>query len=237
MSKYTFDKATKNIQSGWLPFFSEEASKGGFESILNNVNNDLDKNIFPFPKNLLRSLFYCQPEEIKMVLIGQDPYHSSETINNKLNPHACGLSFSVLKKHKVIPPSLKNIYKEIKNCYPEYEIPNNGSIRSWAKKEKILLLNSSLTVIEKTANSHQHLWTDFTDDLIKFISDKNDSTIFLLMGNFAINKSKLIDEKKHKIFTCVHPSPLSAHNGFFGSNIFKKINVYLEDNNKEIINW
>ena len=99
------------------------------------------------------------------------------------------------------------------------------------------MLNSALTVIEGKSNSHSLLWSDFTNKLIKFVSDKNEKTIFLLMGSFAINKSSLIDITKHKIFTCKHPSPLSAYKGFFGSNIFKKINDYLIENNIEIINW
>ena len=113
-------------------------------------------------------------------------------------PQACGLSFSVPRIHKKIPPSLQNIFKEIKNSYSDYQIPSNGCLKRWAKKEKILLLNSALTVIEGKSNSHAKLWSNFTDNLIKFISENNDRTIFLLMGNFAINKEKLIDNNKHK---------------------------------------
>jgi uracil-DNA glycosylase len=102
---------------------------------------------------------------------------------------------------------------------------------------EILLLNAVLTVIEGKSNSHDNLWSDLTNKLIKFISDENKNTIFLLMSNFAINKKYLIDEKKHKIFTSVHPSPLSANKGFFGCNIFKNINDYLIENEKEQINW
>ena len=171
------------------------------------------------------------------MLLGQDPYINSEIIDKKKIPQACGLSFSVPKTHKKIPPSLQNIFKEIKNCYPGYIIPKDGSLIRWVKEENILLLNSALTVIEGKSNSHSLLWSDFTNKLIKFVSDKNEKTIFLLMGSFAINKSSLIDITKHKIFTCKHPSPLSAYKGFFGSNIFKKINDYLIENNIEIINW
>jgi uracil-DNA glycosylase len=169
--------------------------------------------------------------------MGQDPYIGYEIINNIKIPQACGLSFSVPKSHKKIPPSLQNIFKEIKNCYPDYEIPKHGSLKRWVKKEKILLLNAALTVIEGKSNSHAELWTSFTDKLIKYISEKNNKTIFLLMGNFAIKKEYLIDTKKHKVFRTVHPSPLSANRGFFGCNIFKIINEYLIENNQEPINW
>ena len=152
-------------------------------------------------------------------------------------PQACGLSFSVPQSHKKIPPSLLNIYKEIKNCYPNVEIPINGSLEKWVTNEKILLLNSALTVEACKSNSHKLLWSKWTDKLLKFINDINDNTIFLLMSNFAINKSILIDENKHKIFTTVHPSPLSAFKGFIGCNVFKLINDYLKQNNKEEIKW
>jgi uracil-DNA glycosylase len=221
------------VNIGWLPFFDEH--KEQLDKILNEIN--FNDNIFPEKKNIFKALFYFPPEDIKLFIMGQDPYIGYEIINEIKIPQACGLSFSVPKSHKKIPPSLQNIFKEIKNCYPDYIIPKNGSLKRWVKKEKILLLNSALTVIEGKSNSHAKLWTDFTNKLIKFISDKNNKTIFLLMGNFAINKKNLIDENKHKIFTTVHPSPLSASRGFFGCNIFKNINDYLIENNKEPINW
>ena len=221
------------IDVGWLPFFEE--NKEQLDNILNKI--DFNNNIFPNKENIFKALFYFPPEDIKLFIMGQDPYIGYEIINDIKIPQACGLSFSVPKSHKKIPPSLQNIFKEIKNCYPDYEIPKHGSLKRWVKEEKILLLNSALTVIEGASNSHAKLWTDFTNKLIKFISDKNEKTIFLLMGNFAINKKNLINEEKHKIFTTVHPSPLSASRGFFGCNIFKNINDYLIENNKEPINW
>ena len=215
------------INNGWIPFFEKNNTE--LTSILDCIDFD---TIYPSKNDIFRSLFYFPPNEIKLVILGQDPYISSE---NGI-PQACGLSFSVPKIHKKIPPSLQNIFKEIKNSYPDYQIPGNGCLKRWVKKEKILLLNSALTVIKGKSNSHAKLWSNFTDNLIRFISENNDGTIFLLMGNFAINKEKLIDNK-HKIFKIVHPSPLSAHRGFFGCNIFKKINDYLETKEIEIINW
>jgi uracil-DNA glycosylase len=222
------------VHPDWIPFFDE--NKKDLDEILSKINYD-SETIFPKKKYIFRALFYNSPQDIKLVLLGQDPYINSEIIDNKIIPQACGLSFSVPKTHKKIPPSLQNIFKEIKNCYPEYIIPQNGSLTRWAKKENILLLNSALTVIEGKSNTHALIWADFTNKLIKFVSDNNDKTVFLLMGSFAINKSSLIDTNKHKIFTCIHPSPLSAYRGFFGSNIFKKINDHLTENNIEIINW
>jgi uracil-DNA glycosylase len=226
----------ENINIGWKPFFEE--NKKELETIISKLDKIKDtKTIFPNRDDIFRTLFYFPPEETKLVILGQDPYISSELIDNTIIPQACGLSFSVPKCHKKIPPSLKNIYKEIKNCYPEIIIPNHGCLKNWVENEKIILLNSSLTVEEGKSNSHMKLWEKFTDKLIKFINDNNNNTIFLLMGRNAISKIKLINEEKHKIFTTSHPSPLSARRGFFYSNVFKLINNYLEYNNKKIINY
>lgn len=217
------------IHNDWLPFFEENIDE--IKEILKKV--DYNNNIvFPKQEDIFRTFFYLGPKDIKIVLLGQDPYINSE--NNI--PQACGLSFSVPKTHKT-PPSLKNIFKEIKNCYPDYIIPDNGDISRWVEHEHIFLLNASLTVLEGKSNSHAKLWSNFTDKVIKYISEKNDKTVFLLMGNFAISKSTLVDTKKHKIFTCVHPSPLSANKGFFGSNVFKDINEFLQKNDKLPIYW
>lgn len=234
---FYYDDIIKNIHPEWLDFFN--SNKDHLINILNKVNECIVNGniIFPLPENIFRTLFYYGPKETKLIILGQDPYINYEIINNIKIPQACGLSFSVPKSHKKIPPSLLNIYKEIKNNYPETEIPKHGSLKRWVKKEKILLLNSALTVIEGKSNSHQHLWTQFTDKLIKYISDESPHTIFLLMGNFAIGKSNLIDSNKHKIFTTVHPSPLSASRGFFGCNVFRNINDYLELNNIDKIIW
>jgi uracil-DNA glycosylase len=219
------------INNGWQEFIHENMDE--INNILGQINFDTEI-IFPQKENIFRSLFYFSPEDIKLVILGQDPYPSSELINNNEEPHACGLAFSVSKNHKKIPPSLKNIFKELKNCYPDFTIPKNGCLKRWSKEERILLLNSSLTVIKGKSNSHADLWMPLTDKLIQFISEKNEKVIFLLMGNFAIKKEKIID---NKIFKCVHPSPLSASRGFFHSNIFKKINDYLEEENQDPINW
>lgn len=234
--KYEFKQVTEKVHPGWKEFFKANATE--LENILTQVNKSGESNIvFPYPYQLFRTLFYFPPEETKLVLLGQDPYIGSEVDADEKIPQACGFSFGVPKSHKKIPPSLKNIYKEINSCYPDFVIPSHGFLKRWVQKERILLLNSALTVIEKKSNSHQALWVDFTEKLIKFISEKSPHTVFLLMGNFAIGKAKLVDSTKHKIFTTVHPSPLSASNGFFGSGVFAQINNYFQSKNIEPINW
>jgi len=224
-----YNNIISRIHKEWLPFF--EKNKEEFENILSKLN-EMERKIYPNANDILRSLFYHSPKDIKICIIGQDPYIGEE---NGV-PQAMGLSFSVPRKHKKIPPSLQNIFKEIKNCYPEFEIPNHGLLKRWARKEKMLLLNAALTVFEKESNSHAKLWVEFVNKLIKWFQHINDGCVFLLMGNFAQSKKVLI-ENKHKIFNTVHPSPLSVYNGFYGSNVFKKINDYLESNNKEKIIW
>jgi len=162
--------------------------------------------------------------EIKILLLGQDPYHGPNQAN--------GLSFSVNDGIK-IPPSLKNIYKELQAEFPErnYEF-KSGNLERWFKEEKIFLLNSSLSVIQNKAGSHMNIWKDFTNDVIKYVSEQNKDCIFVLLGNFAKSKQDYI-LNKNNIVLGVHPSPLSANKGFFGSNIFKII----EEKIGSQINW
>lgn len=227
---YQYENVVKKIHPEWLPFFTEHEKD--LTNILESVNK-INTIIYPNEKDLFRALFYHSPNDIKILIIGQDPYISEE---NGI-PQAMGLSFSVPKTHKKIPPSLKNIFKEIKNCYPDYNIPIHGSLERWVNDERILLLNSALTVSAGKSNSQASIWTNFTDKLINWFQEKNTGCIFLLMGAFAQKKANFIDTKKHKIFSTIHPSPLSAYNGFFGCNVFKKINEYLETTNQEPINW
>ena len=225
--RFEYSKVIEKVNQSWIPFFDE--NKEELEKIFEKINKKKEE-IYPLPEDLFRALFYFPPNEIKLVIIGQDPYIGSE--DNI--PQAMGLSFSVPKKHRKIPPSLQNIFKEIKNCYPDFNIPNHGLLKRWAKQEKILLLNSALTVKAGESNSHANLWVNFTDKLIKYLSDKNDKCVFLLMGNFAKGKKHLINEEKHKVFITVHPSPLSASRGFFGCGVFKEINEFLLNDK---INW
>lgn len=225
---YIYEKLIKYIHIDWLPFI--EDNKDHLISIINILNKMTD-TIYPKQRDIFRALYYYGPKDIKLVILGQDPYINEE--NNI--PQAMGLSFSVPESHKKIPPSLKNIFKEINNCYPDF-IFKNGSLERWAKEEKILLLNSSLTVFKGNSNSHSHLWTTFTDKLIKWLDEQNKDCLYLLMGNYAKNKLKYISNHDN-IFYTVHPSPLSAYNGFFGSNVFKKINDHLEEHHIIPIKW
>jgi uracil-DNA glycosylase len=231
---YDYNKLTKRIHTDWMPFFDN--NKDELINILDKLN-EMDNIIYPKKQDIFRAFYYHSPQDIKLTIIAQDPYI------NEYNgvPQAMGLCFSVPRSisenNKNIPPSLKNIRKEIKNCYPDYNIPNHGLLKKWARKQKILLLNSSLTVFKGKSNSHAYLWTEFTDKLIEWFSNINPHCVFLLMGSFAKNKQELIDTKKHKTFITVHPSPLSAHNGFFGCGVFKQINDYYESKNIDIIKW
>ncbi len=228
------NKSIENIHPDWNDFF--EKNYDMLNDIFDKVFLNNDNIIYPKVKNIFRVFNYLSPTDIKVLLLGQDPYIGFEEVNGKKIPQAEGLSFSVPKTHKKIPPSLKNMYKEIKSNHPEYEF-KNGNLKRWVKKESVFLLNSSLTVIEGLSNSHQKYWASFTDKVIEFISDKNKGMVFLLMGRNAISKKKLVDEDKHSIITCVHPSPLSASRGFFGSNVFEKTNDKLIEMNIKKIKW
>ena len=201
------------MNESWKPFFEK------FESIpnLNALYSSEEKPVYPEKENVYR-VFEMDVTKIKIVLLGQDPYHGQG--------QAHGLSFSVPTGVK-IPPSLRNIFKELQNEFPERNYNfNSGNLNNWFYREKIFLLNASLSVIKGKPGSHMNIWKEFTNDVIKFISNHNSKCIFLLLGNFAKEKESLILDKE-RIIKGVHPSPLSAHNGFFGSNIFKIIEELL----------
>ena len=229
---YNYDKVTKRIHPDWMPFF--EANMYELVDILAKLNELAEKStIYPHRQDIFRAFYYHGPKEIKLTIIAQDPYINED----KNKPQAMGLCFSVPKCHRLIPPSLQNIRKEIKNCYPDYNVPKHGLLKKWANKEKMLLLNSALTVEKGKSNSHAKLWTKFTDKLIDWFSEQNQHCVFLLMGGYAKMKENFIDTNKHKLFYTIHPSPLSAHNGFFGCDVFKKIDEHLEERNMGKINW
>ena len=181
---------------------------------------------FPPKNQIFRTIELTPFEEVKVVIIGQDPYHNDNQAN--------GLCFSVSDKVKA-PPSLKNIFKELEDDLGIKKTSNE--LEMWAK-QGVLLLNATLTVRAHEANSHKDLgWGQFTDFIIKEISDKKENVVFVLWGAFAQKKAGLIDASKHFIIQSVHPSPLSARKGFFGSRPFSKINQFLEEKGKEPINW
>ena len=181
---------------------------------------------FPPKDQIFRAIELTPFDEVKVVIIGQDPYHNDNQAN--------GLCFSVLDKVKA-PPSLKNIFKELEDDLGIKKTSNE--LEMWAK-QGILLLNATLTVRAHEANSHKDLgWEQFTDFIIKEISDKKENVVFVLWGAFAQKKAGLIDASKHFIIQSAHPSPFSVHKGFFGSRPFSKINQFLEEKGKETINW
>ena len=192
-----------NVHKSWFELFSK------FDIELVDIFEIGD--VFP-PKEMVFRVFQMDVKEIRIVLLGQDPYHGPN--------QAHGLSFSVPQTEK-IPPSLKNIYKELMLEFPErnYEF-KTGDLEQWFTREKIFLLNSSLTVQKGKAGSDMSIWEEFTDEVIKFISEQNNNCVFLLLGNFAKSKHIFI-KNKNKIVTEVHPSPLAK--GFVGSNVFKRV--------------
>ena len=181
---------------------------------------------FPPKNQIFRAIELTPFEEVKVVIIGQDPYHNDNQAN--------GLCFSVSDKVKA-PPSLKNIFKELEDDLGIKKTSNE--LEMWAK-QGVLLLNATLTVRAHEANSHKDLgWEKFTDFIIKEISDKKENVVFVLWGAFAQKKAGLIDASRHFIIQSAHPSPFSVHKGFFGSRPFSKINQFLEEKGKEPINW
>ena len=181
---------------------------------------------FPPKNQIFRAIELTPFEEVKVVIIGQDPYHNDNQAN--------GLCFSVSDKVKA-PPSLKNIFKELEDDLGIKKTSNE--LEMWAK-QGVLLLNATLTVRAHEANSHKDLgWEQFTDFIIKEISDKKENVVFVLWGAFAQKKAGLIDASKHFIIQSAHPSPFSVHKGFFGSRPFSKINQFLKEKGKEPINW
>jgi len=184
--------------------------------------------VYP-PQDLVFNAFQLTSfENVKVVILGQDPYHNIG--------QAHGLSFSV-PAGIAFPPSLRNIFTELSTDIPKFKIPESGDLTKWAK-QGVLLLNATLTVRAHQAGSHQKKgWEEFTDAIIKSISEQLDSVVFILWGAYAQKKSKLIDSNKHYIISSAHPSPLSVYRGFWGSKPFSKANEYLISKGKASIDW
>jgi len=202
---------TTNYHESWAPLFCQ------YEFDLDSIYENNPLPVYP-PKHQVFRVFEMPLNEIKLVLLGQDCYHGPN--------QAHGLAFSV-EKTEQIPPSLRNIYKELQAEFPERNYKFiHGDLSKWESQQKIFLLNTALTVELHKPNCHAKLWKEFTDDVIQFISENNPNAIFLLLGNNAKEKVPLI-KNKEKIITGVHPSPLSANKGFFNSNLFKKVEELL----------
>ena len=215
------------INKKWDVILKDEFKKEYFKNLGLFVKNEYKtKTVFPPYENIFDALRFTDFDEVKVVILGQDPYHGLG--------EAHGLSFSV-KEGVRTPPSLLNIFKEL---YSDLGIKRNKSdLTDWAK-EGVLLLNSIMTVVKDTPLSHKNKgWEMFTDTVISKLNEREDPVIFLLWGSFARSKKELITNKRHKIIESVHPSPLSASRGFFGSKPFSKINNYLKEFGKEEIKW
>ena len=218
-----------NIEPEWhaalAPYFATEK----FQQLADFVRQEyLSKTVYPKPENIFRAFYLTPFSKVKVVILGQDPYHGPG--------QAHGLCFSVPSGVKV-PPSLQNIYKEIESDLGIKKDFQNGNLENWAK-QGVFLLNAILSVVAHTPASHREKgWEDFTDQVIKTLSDRREHLVFILWGNYARGKKSLIDSSKHLILEAPHPSPFSAYSGFFGCRHFSKCNEYLKAHQIPEINW
>tara|TARA_B100000745_G_C20122729_1_gene384460 strand:- start:454 stop:1128 length:675 start_codon:yes stop_codon:yes gene_type:complete len=223
-------KARVEIHDSWEKVLADEFEKEYFRTLTKNVRDRyLSKTVFPPPKLIFNAFNRCHFNDVKVVILGQDPYHGKG--------QAHGLSFSV-QDGVAIPPSLRNIYKEIESDIgTKQPYPPLGNLERWAD-QGVLLLNTTLTVDQGNAGSHQGLgWEQFTDTVIQKLSDEKEHIVFMLWGHYAQEKGKNIDHTKHLVLQAPHPSPFSAHNGFFGCKHFSKANTYLKKHNLGMVKW
>lgn len=213
----------------WEDIIDLEKQKDYYKSLEKEINKRYKTTtVFPEKQNIFKAFYLTKLDNLKVVILGQDPYHGFG--------QAQGLAFSTPANIKN-PPSMQNILKEIQSDLGKKSICEDGDLTPWAK-QGVLLLNTILTVEESKPKSHHNLgWEVFTDNIIKYISDNCEDTIFILWGSPAISKTKLIDTKKHHILTAPHPSPLSSYRGFFGCKHFSQTNNILKSLNKEAIIW
>lgn len=219
-----------DLDKSWVEALDGEFDKAYMKALKAFLLEEKEKGhtIYPKGADIFNALNHTPFDKVKVVILGQDPYHGVG--------QAHGLSFSV-QKGMTIPPSLKNIYKELAEDIPGFVIPGHGNLTQWAD-QGILLLNATLTVRAQTAGSHQGKgWETFTDKIITELSAQREGLIFILWGRYAQNKKALIDESKHTILMAAHPSPFSAYNGFFGSKPFSKTNEKLVAEGKSPIDW
>ncbi len=214
----------------WTDLLAAEKQQNYFKETLNYVEKKRQAGVTVYPpKSQVFSAFSATPfNQVKVVILGQDPYHGPN--------QAHGLCFSVLPGVKT-PPSLVNIYKELKQNIAYFEIPNHGFLQSWAE-QGVLLLNTVLTVEQGQAHSHKHLgWEQFTDVVVQKLSNDGSGIVFLLWGAHAQRKGAKIDTSKHHVLSAPHPSPLSAHRGFLGCKHFSHVNEILSSQGEESIDW
>lgn len=216
------------IESSWKEKLRDSFQSESFIRLKKFLKSEkATQIIYPAGNKIFSAFNLCPFDGVKIVIIGQDPYHGPKQAN--------GLCFSVSDGIKP-PPSLQNIFKELKDDL-DLEIPLSGNLEHWAE-QGVLMLNATLTVRAKQAGSHQKKgWEEFTDNVIRTLSEEKENLIFLLWGRFAQNKAQIIDNEKHYILTAAHPSPFSAHSGFFGCKHFSKTNEILKKLNQKPIKW
>lgn len=217
-----------NIEPSWAACLQGEFEQAYFAELAAFVKKEYKSGtIYPAPKNIFRAFDLCPFEKVKVIILGQDPYHGARQAN--------GLAFAV-DEREAIPPSLKNIFKEIENDIGTL-VHTDGDLSRWAK-QGVLLLNATLTVRAGAAGSHQQQgWEQFTDAVIRILSEKREHLVFMLWGNYAKAKGAHIDRTKHLVLEAPHPSPFSAASGFFGCKHFSKANAYLAAHGLEPIDW
>lgn len=216
------------IASSWKDHLTQEFNEPYFKNLVEFVKAEYQHHtVYPPGKEIFRAFELIDFEKVKVVILGQDPYHGPKQAN--------GLAFSV-RDGIPKPPSLVNIFKEIQHEFGK-PIPESGNLEHWAK-QGVMLLNATLTVRARQAGSHQKKgWEEFTDAVIRRLSDEREHLVFMLWGAYAQKKGTIIDESKHLVLKSTHPSPFSADRGFFGNNHFKKANEYLKNHGMEEIDW
>ena len=217
------------IETSWKKVLQKEFDEKYFGELTEFVKSEYKKStVYPMAKFIFNAFELTPFDKVKVVILGQDPYHGPNQAN--------GLAFSV-NDGISLPPSLVNIYKEIESDLGQKTANKNGNLENWAK-QGVLMLNATLTVRAAQAGSHQNKgWEKFTDGVIKILSEQKEGLVFILWGAYAQKKGAVIDESKHLVIKSAHPSPLSAYNGFFGSKPFSQTNTYLIFNNKKPIVW
>lgn len=224
----TSDQLLEVLDCNWQKELKEELNKPYFLEILAFLKTKYESKtpVYPPKQFIFEAFKMCPLEQVKVVILGQDPYHGEG--------QAHGLSFSVQGSQK-LPPSLKNIFKELESDLNLKA--TKGDLTAWAQ-QGVLLLNSTLTVEKGSPGSHQKMgWEQFTDQVLKIVSDHEAPKVFILWGMPAYKKIKFIDQERHLVLTSAHPSPLSSYRGFFGSRPFSKANEFLKSKNRSIINW
>ena len=222
------EKQKVNLPLSWLKYFNQEFEKDYIAKLRNFLQQEISRfEVYPPMKDVFNALHFCLPENLKVVILGQDPYHGPK--------QAHGLCFSVLEGI-AIPPSLENIFQELKNDV-DFVPPGHGCLTDWAK-QGVMLLNNVLTVRRGQAQSHINQgWEQLTDFMVEIFNESFTDLVFMLWGSAAQKKGCVIDQQKHLILKAPHPSPLSAHRGFLGCRHFSKCNEYLKQKNKLPINW